>query len=107
MKSETIVERLNQVDSLLGERRFDVAVALATSLDETLATLDPDTGSHSRVPSRIRDRVQSVRWAAEIGRQLAYLARTGTNRQLGSPWRHLGALARREGKLALMNIRIQ
>jgi len=107
MNNDSIVERLNQVDSLLGERRFDVAVALATNLDETLAALDPDTGSHSRVPSRIRDRVQSVRWAAEIGRQLAYLARTGSNKQLGSPWRHLGASTRREGRLALTNIRIQ
>jgi hypothetical protein len=107
MNSETIVETLDEADSLLSERRFDVAVALATNLDETLAALDPDTGSYSRVPSRIRDRVQSVRWAAEIGRQLAYLARTGTNKQLESPWRHLGACARREGKLALANIRIQ
>ena len=107
MNNDSIVERLSHVDSLLVERRFDVAVALATNLDETLSAPDPDTGSHSRVPSRIRDRVQSVRWAAEIGRQLAYLVRTGTNRQPGSPWRHLGASARREGKFALTNIRIQ
>jgi len=107
MNNDSIVERLSHVDSLLVERRFDVAVALATNLDETLSAPDPDTGSHSRVPSRIRDRVQSVRWAAEIGRQLAYLARTGTNKRLESPWRHLGTSARREGKLALTNIRIQ
>jgi hypothetical protein len=107
MNNDTILEKLNEADGLLTEHQFDVALALATSLEEALAALDADTSSHSRVPSRIRDRVQSVRWAAEIGRQLGYLVLTGTNRQLGSAWKHLGASARREDNLALTNIRIQ
>lgn len=107
MNNDTIVERLNEADGLLSEHQFDMAVALATNLEEALAALDTDTGSHSRVASRIRERVQSVRWAAEIGRQLGYLVLTGTNRQLGSACKHLGASARREGSLALTNIRIQ
>ena len=86
MKNQTIVESLNEADGLLSERRFDVAVALATSLEATVAALDADSGSLSRVPTSIRNRLQSIRWAAEIGRQLTYLSRTH-GPQPGSPGR--------------------
>jgi hypothetical protein len=70
MTSKYILQRLSVMEGLLRERRFDIALAIATKLDATVADLDADPRAVWRVPATMRERIASTRWAAEVGCQL-------------------------------------
>lgn len=85
MNTTDLAERLQAIEALLHQRRFDFALSVATRLEETIALLAEDTRSRSCVPTSIRQRARSLRWAAEVGSQLAHLVRRGVRRQPYSP----------------------
>lgn len=65
-----------RVEDLLREREFDLALQLTRKIEQTLATRQADENAAYRLPAAIYERLQSVRWAAEVGQRLSQLART-------------------------------
>jgi len=81
MNTSDMAERLQVIEALLHQRRFDFALTLATKLEERIITLAADTSSFALVPTTIRQRARALRWAAEVGNQRTYRARRGTRRR--------------------------
>lgn len=75
MKAIDFSRCVNRVEDLLREREFDLAIQLARKIEETLATHTADENAAYRMPQAIYDRLQSIRWAAELGQRLAHLSR--------------------------------
>jgi len=92
MNTTDMAERLQAIEALLHQRRFDFALTLATKLEDRIAEESADGQALVRVPTTIRRRARSLRWAAEVGSQLNRLVRKGVHRRpyisrLGSPGR--------------------
>ena len=62
MNSEDIVECLREIEGLVREHRYELALALTVKLEEAIATLPPEDTSVSR---SVRDLVQASRLLAE------------------------------------------
>ena len=81
MNTTDMAERLQAIEALLHQRRFDFALTLATRLEERIAEESADGQALVRVPATIRQRARSLRWAAEVGSHLNGLVRNGIRRR--------------------------
>jgi len=81
MNTTDMAERLQAIEALLHQHRFDFALTLATKLEERIAQESADDQVLVRVPTTIRQRARSLRWAAEVGSQLNHLVRKGVRRR--------------------------
>jgi predicted amidophosphoribosyltransferase len=81
MNTIDMAERLQAIEALLHQRRFDFALTLATKLEDRIAEELADGQALVRVPTTIRQRARSLRWAAEVGSHLNRLVRKGVRRR--------------------------
>ena len=93
MNTTDMAERLHVIETLLHQHRFDFALSLAIKLEETIAAGSDEDPGLVRVPTTIRQRARSLRWAAEVGTQLTHLVRKGVRSRpylpkVGSPQKH-------------------
>jgi len=62
MSSEEIVERLQEIEALVRERQYDLALALTDRLEEAIARLPPNAAPVSKP---VRDLLQASRLLTE------------------------------------------
>ena len=62
MERSDIIERLQEIESLVGEQRYDLALALTVKLEEAITASPPEDDSISR---SVRDLLQASRLMTE------------------------------------------
>jgi hypothetical protein len=73
MHMSQLFQGLRNAETLLGQREFERALATASDVETALAGSDPEHDVAGPCADDIRARLESIRWAAEVGCRLTLL----------------------------------
>ncbi len=73
MRVTKLFQVVRNAETLLRQREFERALATASDLESALAVSDPEDDVAGPCADDIRARLESIRWAAEVGCRLTAL----------------------------------
>ena len=74
MLTMDLTQRVRDVEALLRAREFDRALALTAEVETALAQIMGNGKGRSHEAYAMRERLESIRWAAQVGHRLTALA---------------------------------